>query len=45
MRAWASLFSALLRSPEPEVVMGALEVRFSMTIWRADLTGKGNSRI
>ena len=28
MHAWASLFSALLRSPEPEVVMGALEVRF-----------------
>ena len=26
MHVWASLFSASLRSPEPDVVMGALEV-------------------
>lgn len=39
MHVWASLFSTSLGSPEPRVVMGALEVRFiqrqsgGLTLW------------
>lgn len=44
MRVWASLFSASLRSPEPDVVMGAVEVRFiqrqsgGLTLWGRETT-------
>ena len=44
MHVWASLFSTSLRSPEPRVVMGALEVRFiqrqsgGLTLWGRETT-------